>query len=189
MKHRKIEKRHYTQILRGKLFQRILIGTILILLLSIFVDIKLVIFLSIAVAFNAYLALFQLKRGLPTDFELSTFAAVLTTMAFGIKWGLFIAIFSKLIASIYSGSIIVDHIFMIITYCIAALATHVFRFVNVKALGMAIVVMNCIIMFLVSHNVLRLDPTTNISYTSTNFVFNTLVFMSMSEIVLKLLTL
>ena len=187
-RYKKVGKRKYQQLFGGKVFQRILIGTIILLALSLFIDIKLVIFLAIAIAFNSYLALFQLQKGLPTDFELSTFATVLTTMTFGLKWGLFVAVFSKAIASIYSGSIIVDHLFMILTYINAAFIASVFSGTGVRTLGMIIIIINCMLMAFISHNILRLDPTANISYTATNFIFNSVVFLAFSEAAYAMLT-
>ena len=132
---------------------------------------------------------FQLKRGLPTDFEISTFASVLTTIVFGLGWGIFIAIFSKLIASIYTGNIVADHFFMIATYINAAILAGIFgNGANVLVVGLIIVVVNSVLMFFISKNVLGIDITANMSYTGTNLVFNLLVFSILSEPVNTLLT-
>ncbi|MEK6916564.1 MAG: hypothetical protein AABW92_02370 [Nanoarchaeota archaeon] len=173
--------------LNSPLITRLLIVFIGLIVLSIFVNIKLISFLVIITGFNAWLAGFQLRRGIPTDLELSTFATVLTTIAFGFKWGIFIAIFSKLFASISTGDLKADHFFMILTYIIAAIITALFKDVNVFGLGMIIISLNAVIMFLVSKSLLGLDPTSNLSYTGTNFIFNFLVFSIFSEIVLAIL--
>ena len=173
--------------INSPLATRIIIVLIVLLLLSFIINVKLLLFLVIITGFNAWLAGFQLRRGFPTDLELSTFATVLTTIAFGIQWGLFIAVFSKLFASISTGNLVADHFFMIITYLNAAVITAVFGGMNVFTLGLIIITINAVIMFLVSKEILGLDPTSNLSYTGTNLVFNFLVFSIFSEIVLSIL--
>lgn len=168
---------------KSPLVSRILIVIIAFLVLSIFVNIKLIIFLVIATAFNAWLANFQIRMQMPTDFELSTFATVLVTLSFGIKWGIFIAIFSKLFATISTGSLLVDHIFMMTTYVIGAVIASILPISNVFLLGMIIVSINCVLMFLISKNFLGLGITSNLAYTTTNFIFNVIIFSILGNFV------
>jgi hypothetical protein len=169
------------------LVSRILIVIISLAILSIFIKIKLIILLVAATVFNAWLANFQLRIGMPTDFELSTFATVLVTLSFGINWGIFIAIFSKLFATLSSGSLLVDHFFMMALYVNAAIITAILGFSNVFLLGMIIVLINCVIMFFISKNLLGLDVTSNLAYTLTNFVFNFIIFSILGNLVYGLL--
>ncbi|MEM2131268.1 MAG: hypothetical protein QXR96_01970 [Candidatus Woesearchaeota archaeon] len=162
--------------INSPLLSRILIGSIFLLILSFFVNVKLIFFLIIAAVFNSVLQRFQLQTNMPTDFELSTFTTVLITASFGLKWGIVNAILSKLIASIYSGSVIIDHFFMIATYINAAFLTTIFGTANILFTGIIIVVINCILMFLISKNILGIDPVANTSYTITNLIFNSLIF-------------
>jgi hypothetical protein len=166
---------------------RALLVIIFLLLISIFINIKLVLFLAFAIVFNSLLQQFQLKRGLPTDFEVSTFATVLVTLVFGIGWGIFIAVFSKLIASIYTGNVVADHFFMIMTYLNAAILTSLLRGMPIIALGLLIVAINAIVMFTISKNILGIDFTANMSYTGTNLIFNIMIFLAFSEFALALL--
>ena len=161
---------------------RAVAGTIIVLLLSLFgINVKLIGFLAIATVFNALLANAQLKRGLPTDLELSTFSTVMVTIGFGLKWGILIAVMSKFIAMIYTGSILADHFFMISTYINAAVLAFLFRSFDPFVLGMTIAIVNAAIMFLISKNILGLDVTRNLSYTGTNLIFNFLVFSIFSR--------
>ena len=180
--------RRYSQILKGALVKRVLFGSIAILILSFFMDVKVLIFFILAIVFNTYLYAFQLGRGLPTDLELSTFSTVLITTTYGIKWGLITAVLTKLIACIYSGSVLVDHMFMILTYLNAAVLAMVFSFVNTTTLGLIIVVINCIIMYFISKYMLSLDFSINLCYTGTNLVFNFIVFLVLTEPVKLILT-
>jgi hypothetical protein len=143
--------------------------------------------IGLAVFFNGTLERFRLSKGLPTDFELSTLSTVLVTMAFGLPWGIFNAVFTKLITSISTGNVLADHFFMIATYINAALVTFVFRSTNVFYLGIAIVLVNAVIMFLISKNILGVPPHENISYTASNVIFNFLVFSIFSELIFRLL--
>jgi len=173
--------------LNSPLLTRLLIGSIIILIISFFVNVRLIIALILAAVFNSMLQTFQLKRGLPTDFELSTFTTILITLVFGFKWGILNAILSKLIASIYTGSVVVDHFFMMLTYINAAILTAVFGGGNLLFLGFAVILINCVLMFLISKNLLGIDIMANLSYTGTNFIFNTILFLAFSEFVLTLL--
>lgn len=172
--------------LNTPLVSRILVISIILLIASFFVNVKMLAFLVTATLFNTWLAGFQIKRGLPTDFELSTFATVLVTAVFGIKWGIFIAIFSKLFACIATGSVVVDHFFMIGTYIIAAILASVLGGMPILVLGILIVTVNCVIMFLISQNI-GVPITANLAYTVTNFIFNFIIFSIFSQVVLGLL--
>ena len=172
--------------LNTPLMSRILFVSAVLLIASFFINVKMLVFLITATAFNTWLAGFQIKRGLPTDFELSTFATVLTTVVFGIKWGIFIAIFSKLFSCIATGSVVVDHFFMIATYINAAVFASILSGMPIFMLGLMIVAMNCVIMFLISKN-MGIDITANLAYTVTNFIFNFIVFSIFSQAVLGLL--
>ncbi len=179
---KRIKKRDYKRIFGGVVTTRILLGAILVIIASLFVDLTLIIFLLLIAIFNAQLAMFQLKKGMPTDFELSTFATVLLTQAYGLKVGLFVAFFTKLLASIYCGYVIVDHFIMIGLYCLAAIIASIFPGAPVFMLGLGIITINNILMFLISRKVLGLDMTSNLAYTATNFLFNLAVFSIFGEI-------
>ena len=192
MKVIKKTKSQYSKVkqvnLTSPLVTRILFGLIILLFLSLLgFNIKLLFFLVISIVFNAFLANFQLKRVLPTDFELSTFSTVMVTLAFDLRWGIIIAIFSKLIASIYTGSVLADHFFMILTYINAAVLAFLFTGLNPFFVGMIIVTINAVIMFLISKNILQIPIHQNLSYTGTNFIFNFLVFSIFSQVVYGLL--
>ncbi len=192
MKVIKKSKSKYSKVkqlnLTSPLVARIFFSLVVLLVLSLLgFNIKLLLFLIISIVFNAMLANFQLKRGFPTDFELSTFSTVMVTLAFGLPWGIAIAIFSKLIASIYTGNVLADHFFMILTYINAAILAFLFSSLNPFIIGMIIVTINVVIMFFISKNILGLDITSNLSYTGTNFIFNFLVFSIFSEVVYNLL--
>jgi hypothetical protein len=193
MKLIKATKSEYTKVkqikIKSPLISRILIALILLVVISFFINIKLVLFIGLVIFFNATLERFRLARGLPTDFELSTISTVLVTMVFGLGWGIFNAIFTKLITSISTGNVLADHFFMIATYINAAIITAVFRTANVFVLGVIIVFINATIMFLISKNILGLPPHENLSYTVSNVAFNFLVFSIFSEFILRILTL
>jgi len=76
---------------------------------------------------------------------------------------------------------------MIATYMNGAIWAAIFHTAPIFPLGLGIVIMNCILMWFISQNILSLDPTSNLSYTGTNFIFNFLVFSIFSELVKGLL--
>jgi hypothetical protein len=195
MTHRKLLKKTMYKFaplgaykLNSPLISRILISTIILYILNFFINVKVLIFLIVAIITNASMERFRLNTGgWPTDFELSTFSTVLVTLAFGIKWGIVAAIFTKLITSISTGNVIPDHFFMIGTYILAAIITVIFGGSNVFLIGMIVTTINCIIMFTLSKNVLGLPIHQNLSYTISNFIFNFIIFSILGQIVFKVL--
>ncbi|MFH2020523.1 MAG: hypothetical protein ABIJ34_03860 [archaeon] len=187
----KTTKSRYSKVkqfrITSPIITRILVVLVLLFLISRFINIKLVLFLILVIFANISMENVRLRANLPADFELSTFSTVLVTMAFGLQWGIFTAIFSKLFTSFATGNVLADHIFMIMTYINAALIASLFSAANVLTLGLIIVVINCILMYLISKNILGLDITSNLSYTLTNLMFNLLVFSIFSQIALRLL--
>jgi hypothetical protein len=179
---RSIEQPDYNKMI-SKFLRFGLVFGITLLIVSQFIPYKLVIFFTLASLFNTSLQKFVLKRGLPADFELSTFLTVLTAMAYGLKYGIIVAILSKLVVSVGTSYIVADHFFMIVTYVLAAVISFVFRGGDVLFVGLVVVVINCIVMFIMSKNILGIDITSNISYTGTNFIFNSLVFLLLSRLI------
>ncbi len=160
--------------------RNLILGFITLLAVSFFIPIKLVIFLILSAIINAFFAKFNLYNGMPTEFELSTFSTVLITAVFGLKFGIFNALMSKLVANIYTGSFIVDHIFMISNYCFAALLTDVFAF-DIVYLGILITLVNNLIMFFVSKYLLNISLPSNLSYIFTNIFSNICLFLSFAQ--------
>ncbi|MBU0757589.1 MAG: hypothetical protein KKF44_05970 [Nanoarchaeota archaeon] len=178
---------------RGKSFfsidilKKVIMGLVILFIASFYINPKILIFVALAIVFNAKLVDFQFKRGMPTDLELSTFSTIVITQAFGLKWGLFVAVSTKLIASFYSGGMLADHFLMIFTYCLAAVAASFFPYANTFTLGIIITIMNNIILFGMSMKILNLGITENIAYTGTNFCFNIVVFSIFGTFVRSLL--
>lgn len=166
-----------------KALRIVVVFAISLFIISRIIDPKLAVFLFIVTAFNASLQKFILRNGFPVDFELSTFATVITTMNYGLKMGLLVAILSKLIAQIATSYFVADHFFMMLTYIVAAIIASIFPNADVLFLGMMIVTFNCILMAWMSAKIMRLDPTSNVSYTATNFIFNFLVFSIFSRLI------
>jgi len=158
-----------------------------LVVLSFFVNIKMVLFIGLAIFFNANLVTFQLDKGLPTDFELSTFTTVLATLAFGLQAGILAAVTTKIIASVYTGSVIVDHLFMIATYVLGAFVAHWFSWVGLPLLGFIIVIVNNLVMFSISKFIIGLPITDNVAYTGTNFIFNMIIFSAFSPFIYMLI--
>jgi len=138
-------------------------------------------FVSIAIVFNVSLAKFQMKNALPTDFELSTMSAVIASMIFGLNVGLFVGVSTKLIAIVLRGKFILDNLFQILSYCIAAwIAFHLSSW-NIVTLGLIITILTNVFMFLISQYVLAVSIIDNLSYTVTNFIGNVLFFLVIAE--------
>ena len=145
------------------------------LLISLFFPIKMMIFIAASIYFNAIVSNYNLRTGLPTEFELSTFTTIIAASSYGLKYGIFVAVISKLAACIYNGSFIIDHIFMILNYCIAAFIAYTFSGISIVPLGIMITLLNNTTMFFISKH-LGISLSSNISYVMTNIAFNFLLF-------------
>jgi len=167
------------------LVSRIFLGIVILLLTSLILklSLKLIMFWVFIIFVNVTMENARLRANLPADFELSTFSTVLVTVVFGWQLGVITAIFSKLITSLATGNLLADHFFMIVTYLNGAIWAFLLKgMFGIFPLGMIIVTMNCILMWMISKNIIGVDITSNISYTGTNFVFNFLVFSIFSQL-------
>jgi len=170
-----------------KHFKKSLIMLIFAAVLSFFISIKFLVFFFISTYFNAMVAKFNFMNGMPTEFELSTFSTILISSIFGFKYGVFNAIMSKFVANLYTGSFILDHVFMVGNYCIAAYIASLFSSANIVMLGFILATFNNITMFIVSHYLLGISPPRNASYALTNLAFNFIIFFSFGDLIYTLL--
>lgn len=158
-----------------KKYTHYIIGFVLLLLLGFLIDLKPIIFLIGAVALNTVLAINLMKISIPCDFELCTLSSVIGTTLFGIKFGILVAILSKLVPSIIRGKIILDNFFQIISYVIAGIVALPFS--NIVIAGIFASFIANVFMYFVSQYFLGLSPFDNLIYTGTNMMGN-LVFFS-----------
>ncbi len=169
--------------------RRYLIVGLIALILSVFIDIKRFLFIAVFIVANCLLLSLDRYLSMPVDLEFSTFSAVLTTAAYGLKWGIFVAIATKFAAMLYNANIRIDHVFMIIGYCVAAWMASFFPGMNIVTLGMISTFMTNTWIFFVSKYITNLSPFEIFMYGSSNIIFNFVLFMGFGEVLLSIMRL
>ncbi|MBN2368711.1 hypothetical protein JXC34_06840 [Candidatus Woesearchaeota archaeon] len=158
-------------------------------ILSFFINIWPLIFLSIFCVANAILLSIDRYINAPLDVELSTFSAVLMTTVYGLNWGIAVAVLTKVAAILYNKNIRVDHFFMIGGYVVAALFANVFRGLPIIALGIIVTMITNLYVVFVSKFITMLSNYEIMMYGSSNAIFNSVLFLGFSEIFLRIMTL
>lgn len=166
----------------------IIIG-LLIYITTFFLKIQIMplIFLTIFCVANAILLTIDRYVSLPLDIEFSTFTASLMTFSYGLKWGIITAILTKFASIVYNKNFRIDHFFMIVGYIISALMTNFFKFLPIVFIGIiATVVVNIYTIF-VSKFITMLSDYEILTYGLSNTIFNFILFIGFSEILLKIM--
>ena len=152
----------------------------LCIILSFFVNIKLIFFIIFCTIINTWVVLSQAKNGLPTDVEFSTVIAVIGASIFGLSIGIFLGIFTKIFTSFIKGKFIVDHFFQIASYCMAAVVAFYFNSGSITSLGLWITFLTNLFMFTVSKYVIPVSLVDNLAYTLTNALGNLIFFTTIA---------
>jgi hypothetical protein len=182
-KSKQVFKKRYKKL---NIDRRVLFILLLGVLLSFLF--KQIIFVAIFSAINALLLSIERRTGISQDIEFSTFSCVLFTRAYGLKWGIFMAFFTKLVANIYNSNFRVDHLFMIVGYAIASIITFLLPGTNIMWIGFIVTIIVNIYIFFVSKYITFLSMFEIVMYGSSNVIFNLLVFSILSNPVLGLMT-
>lgn len=155
-------------------------------ILSFFIDIWPIIFLCIFSVGNAFVLTLDRYLNAPVDIELSTFAAVMMTRAYTLKWGIAVALLSKIAAIIYNKKFSVDHLFMMGGYIIAALIASIAPGSIVFAGVLSTIVVN-IYVVMVSKYITHLSTYEIIMYGASNTIFNIIMFIGFGDLFFKLM--
>lgn len=179
---KKVFQKRYKRV---NLDKRLLLVGLIVIIISFFY--KKFFFMTLLIVLNALVLSIERRTGFSSDIELSTFSAVLVTMAYGLKWGILIAISSKLIACFYNALFRIDHLFMIGGYIIAAIIAHLIPGIGPMWVGfIAIIVVNAYIYF-ISKYVTMLSDFEIWVYGMSNVIFNFLVFSIFANPLLPLM--
>ena len=165
----------------------IIIGLTLALA-SFFIQIWPIIFLSIFCVANALLLTIDRYVNAPLDLEFSTFSAVLMTLVYGLKWGLLVAVMTKIAAILYNKNVRVDHLFMIFGYCIAAIVASIMPG-SIVIVGVVSTIMVNIYTVFISKFVTMFSSYEIFTYGISNTFFNIVLFIGFSEFFLAIMRL
>ncbi|MBN1502562.1 hypothetical protein JW930_03390 [Candidatus Woesearchaeota archaeon] len=180
----KIFRERYKKL---KIDKRVLILILVGWILSFFINLKIVLFASFFIISNAILLSIDRYIQMPVDIEFSTFAAILFTLAFSLKWGIFIGIATKVGAMMYNANVRADHFFMIGGYVMAAVIANLLRGMNVVTIGIITVLIVNTYIYLVSKYITNLYPFEILMYGGSNIIWNLILFSGFSSFLLKIM--
>jgi thiamine transporter ThiT len=158
---------------------------LLVMSLSTLVEVRAIIFLAAFCMLNALLLLYDRYVQLPIDIELSTFAAVLMAVRFGLWWGIAAGILTKVVAMINNRDFSMSSLVSISSYVLAAVLASMLKAFPIFILG--IIVIFAVNLF--SFFALKLMMLSNeevIMYSASNFIFNLAVFAGFAEIMMRI---
>jgi len=151
-------------------------------IVSFFINLWPIIFLTLFCIGNTFILSFKRYFDAPIDIELSTFAAILMTMKYGLNIGLLAAFFTKFSSMMYNKKIKVAYFFMMSSYFVAAIFTYLIGGSNPVILGLIVTVISNIYLVLIRKFVTRYSSFEIISYGISNFLFNLVLFLGFADI-------
>jgi hypothetical protein len=162
---------------------------LIVLLLSFFLKINIVaiIFLVVFCVGNAILLSIDRYISAPVDLELSTFSAVLMTTRYGLQWGIAAAILTKVAAILYNKNFMIDHLFMIGGYVVAAFMANLFGGVPLVLLGIIATIITNIYIVFVSKFITMLPDMAIMTYGASNTIFNIVLFVGFGDLFFKIM--
>ena len=182
---KEILKKRYKKL---KIDRKFILAGLILLILSFFIDVKKFVFIGLFMIANALLLSLDRYLNMPVDIEFSTFAAILVTRVYGLNWGIFTAISTKVAAMLYNANIRADHFFMIGGYCMAAFITSMFPGVGIVNIGLIATIIVNIYIYFVSKYITNLYPFEILMYGASNIIFNMVLFIAFSEPFLSLMS-
>jgi hypothetical protein len=161
----------------------LLIGLIVLILSFMFkINIVAIIFLVLFCIGNAILLSIDRYISAPVDLELSTFSVVLMTSSYGLQWGIAAAVLTKFAAILYNKNFMIDHLFMIGGYVVAALIANVFTGVPIVFLGIIATIITNIYIVFVSKFITMLPDMAILTYGTSNTIFNIVLFVGFADL-------
>jgi hypothetical protein len=164
--------------------KRIILGGIIFILVSFFINIFPIVFLILFSIANTAILSFKRYFDAPVDPQLCTFASILMTMQYGLTYGLITAFLTRFVSMIYNKKIKIAYFFMISSYMVAALFTEVINSDNVVLLGIIVTIISNIYMVFIRKYVTQYSNFEVISYALSDLIFNSVMFIGFSEITL-----
>jgi hypothetical protein len=162
---------------------------LIVLILSFFLKINIVaiIFLAIFCVGNAILLSLDRYISAPIDLELSTFSAVLMTTKYGLQWGIAAAVLTKMAAILYNKNFMIDHLFMIGGYIVAAFMASIFGGIPLVFLGIIATIITNIYIVFVSKFITMLPNMAIMTYGASNTIFNIVLFVGFGDLFFKIM--
>ncbi len=161
------------------------IAAILFLILSS--KIRAAIIVTAFILLNRIITTYKMFIRVPLEFEFLTLGIVLSTIAFGVKAGLVIAIFGCIVSFILGFELSMFSFPMFMGYISVAASAFLLKGFDVVTIGLVATLVNNLIVFFSYHFLFGYNLSKNISFSLSNIIFNAILFLNFSEGLLKLI--
>ena len=161
------------------------IATVLFLILS--TKIRAAIIVTAFILINRLITTYKMFVRIPLEFEFLTLGIVLSTLAFGIKAGIVIAIFGCIVSFIIGFEVSMFSLPMFLGYSSIAVTSFLLKGFDVILIGVIATMINNIIVFLSYHFLFGYDIGKNLSFSISNILFNLILFLNFASTLLKLI--
>jgi len=160
-------------------------ATILFLIIS--KHIRVAIIVTIFILLNRLITTYKLFIRLPIEFEFLTLGIVISTLSFGSKAGLVIAIFGCIISFIIGFEFSTFSLPMFLGYSSVAIITYLLQDYNITFVGIFATLINNLIVFSLYHYVFGYDLGRNISFSTSNIIFNSVLFFNIAPFLMTII--
>jgi hypothetical protein len=161
--------------------------TIFFLFAFIFKGVEALFFILFFIGLNIVVTMYKRVVYAPIEIETLSFGIILCSAKFGLIPGLTVAIIGGIIYVVYNNSFSPFTLPMMLGYIIMAVISSLYNTVNITLLGIAANLAHNIFVFSIYYFVFRYDVGKNILYSSSNLIFNILLFSNLGPLVFRLM--
>ncbi|MBT3465564.1 hypothetical protein HOD20_07455 [archaeon] len=173
-------------------FKKILfyiLGSIAVLvLITISSKMKAAVLITMFIALNIQIVSYKkFLPSVPIEIEILTLGIVLSTMVFGWRQGLIIAIIGGIFSFVFSGNFSPFAIPMLGGYILIVFTSYFLRSMNITFVGMiSSIIANCFV-FISYHILFRYDFAKNLSFSLSNLIVNSILFVNLAPFLFNLM--
>jgi hypothetical protein len=160
----------------------------LLIIIFLFLDlVRMVVTVSMFILLNVLLRFYRrILPGIPLEFEIIIFGSLLTTIAFNIWAGFFVAFFGSVLAEFLNQQISPYSFINIFCYMLVPIIAIFIPTTSIAISGIIVMIILNIIIF-IAFLLLGYDLFKNVAFAATNIFWNYLLFKYLANIVLKLI--
>lgn len=133
---------------------------------------------SVFIVLNMILSSYKKFIKIPVEIEFLTLGIVFTTLTYGVKAGLVIAILGGILSFIVGYNISPFSFPMLTGYIMMAILSYFLRFLDITSVGLIVTLMNNVLVFSLYNFVFKYDIVKNLSFSLSNIIFNVILFIN-----------
>jgi len=142
------------------------------------------IIISIFIVVNMIIASYKRFLKIPVEIELLTLGIVVSTYRYGIKAGLVVAILGGILSFIVGLNFSPFSFPMLLGYMITALVSYQFRYFNISVIGILATLASNAFIFTIYHFVFDYDIFKNLSFSISNIIINSILFLNLAPLLI-----